>query len=90
MDNPEIEIRILSLEELGDPLFTGKAPALYGPCFITDGNFKPLKKTRKGWQQYADRQAAKMQPAGFWNGVVGYVPHRSAYRINYGGQPEKH
>ena len=73
---------------MSEELFNGKARALCESCYITDGNFKPLVKTRKGWQRWGDLQARKMRPTGFWNAVVCYVPDRSAYRINFGGQPE--
>lgn len=70
-------------------MFTKKAPALAGPDFIRDEDWKPVEKTRKGWMLYASRKAAKMQPFGFWHGVVAYVEERAAYRINFGGMPSE-
>jgi hypothetical protein len=70
-------------------MFIKKAPALSGPDFIRGENWEPLQKTRSGWLQWAKRRAAKMQPLGFWHGVVAYVEERAAYRINFGGMPEK-
>lgn len=49
---------------------------------------KPILKTRAQWQREVDRDAAKMQPKGFWHGVVGWVPWRNCYRLGYGGMCE--
>ena len=36
-----------------------RKPAKSGLDFIRGPNWEPLAKTRKGWQQYADRLAAR-------------------------------
>ena len=36
-----------------------KKPAKSGLDYIRNGKWLPIQKTRKGWQQYANRLAAK-------------------------------
>lgn len=63
-----------------------KASAVEGLDFIRDENWRPKLRTRKGWELYARREAAKKKPKGLWHGCVAWIEHRQAYRISYGGQ----
>jgi hypothetical protein len=66
----------------------GKATAWVGEDVVRGNDWKPLQKSLNGWQVWANNQAQKLNPKGFWHGVVAWVPCREAYRISFAGQPE--
>lgn len=62
-------------------------PAMCGGDFIRDTDWKPMRKTRKGWQRYADKLARKhSQRDNFqWFGKVSWIEWRDCYRVNIAG-----
>jgi hypothetical protein len=68
-----------------------KFKAKSGCDFIRDEDWKPMLKTVKGWQQYADRMAKqKTKLERFnWQSVLFLNQDQNYCRINFASMPEK-
>lgn len=64
-----------------------KLPLVVGLGFVLGPDGRPVRRTRKGAQRWADEEAARRSPKGFWTGHV--VRCRSGWRISFGGQPDR-
>lgn len=75
--------------ELWERIFTARneaLPCLAGCDFVRGPDWTPLKKTRKGWEQYGTR-AAKTQAVK--NPVVAFIGARGCFRLSFAGQEER-
>ena len=59
-------------------------PVKCGLGYALNKSWQPVKRSRKGAQQLADRMARKPTPKHFWHGSV--CDCGSYYRISIGGQ----
>lgn len=64
-----------------------RKPVMMGCDYLRGSDWKPLVRTLKGAQRIAGEKARKVQPHGFWNGIV--VDCGPYWRINLAGQPER-
>jgi len=64
-----------------------RAMAMCGLGPVVGPDWKPMRKTRDGWQKYADKIAKREHPSGFWHGVVTWCGEY--YRISIAGQPHE-
>jgi len=65
--------------------------ALCGTDYVRGSDWSPKKRTEKGWELWAKREAAKMSKRDNfkWDGVVCWIQCRNAFRISFAGQKEK-
>lgn len=61
-------------------------PIFCGLDYVCKEGGQPRLWTRKGAQHWADREARKLIPSGFWYGVVSDC--YSYWRVSFGGDPE--
>jgi hypothetical protein len=68
-----------------------KAPAMIGCDYVRSDDWQIVRKTRKGWIQYANRLAKQhCKRDGFaWFGIVCWITWRDCYRVNLAGDWQK-
>lgn len=65
-------------------------PALCGCDYIRGMDWRPVRKNRRQWERWAEKEAkVRSRDDRFqWHGVVVWLEDRECYRISFGSQAE--